>query len=160
MRADIFIFHRFDQRVLRCWNKALGAWALCDDAACRRARACRGYALCCMPGHFVSLPDGVQGFFNALAALAQEDGPSAEAAMARLAKSEDAQAFVAWRVSLPGAERDEASPSARLLLSPGGGGHAGTRLREDVARTFHHLRAHNLRSAIAQALREAGRGIA
>jgi hypothetical protein len=157
MRADIFIFHRFDKRVLRCWNKALGAWALCDDAPCRRARACRGYALGCMPGHFVSLPDGVQRFFDALAALAQRRG---RAPRRRWRGSRRPRMR---KRSLHGARRCRARSAtkhrrARVFCSRPAA--AGTRLRADVARSFHHLRAHNLRSAIAQALREAGRGAA
>lgn len=152
MPADTFVFLKYPKPMLRDWNALTGAWAVCGNAACRRARACRKDVRLCMPGHFARLPDGVQRFFEALAAVAEEDEPSAEEAMARLAKTPCAEAFVQWRASLPGAELGAQAQSARVLLSPGG---EPASTRTAAACVIHQLRAHRLKGAIAATLRAA-----
>jgi hypothetical protein len=45
------------------WSGVLATWRLCDNAACRRARACRGEARACMKAKFPLLPERVRDWF-------------------------------------------------------------------------------------------------
>jgi hypothetical protein len=53
---------RSSDKTLRGWSRLLKMPALCDNAACRTALACRGPIRTCAPKHFANLPEGVQGF--------------------------------------------------------------------------------------------------
>ena len=54
------------ERSLRAWSKHLYLWGLCDNAACRLAKACRGHAQPCMDAHFSRLPAGAQEWFKVM----------------------------------------------------------------------------------------------
>jgi hypothetical protein len=53
-------------RSMRFWSKTLRLWSLCDNAACRRARACRGDVGTCMSVGYRKLPQGVREFYEEL----------------------------------------------------------------------------------------------
>jgi hypothetical protein len=55
------------EKGMRVWGNALSLWRLCGNAACRRARACRGNVRLCFPRNFPLLPEGVRDWFEALA---------------------------------------------------------------------------------------------
>jgi hypothetical protein len=80
---------------LRGWNKILGLWRACDNAACRRARACRGNVRVCSPRNFALAPEGVQDWFANLV-VAKEDGLSFDEAMARIKNTEIEEAYLDW----------------------------------------------------------------
>ena len=80
---------------LRAWNKILGLWRVCDKAACRKARACRGNVRACAPVNFARVPEDVQGWFGCLL-LAKEDGLSFDEAMTEIEKTPAAEAFRNW----------------------------------------------------------------
>jgi hypothetical protein len=80
---------------LRDWNKMLGLWRVCDNAACRRARACRGNVRVCSPRNFALAPEGVQNWFVNLV-VAKEDGLSFDEALARIKDTEIEEAFLEW----------------------------------------------------------------
>src|SRR5687767_13719651 len=87
------------EQALRAWNKILGAWHVCDNASCRRARACRGNASLCGPTNFARLPQGVQDWFCALVIAKQHD-LSWDEAMARIARMPEPDAFSVWHESI------------------------------------------------------------
>lgn len=80
---------------LRDWNKMLGLWRVCDNAVCRRARACRGNVRACSPRNFALVPEGVQDWFVNLV-VAKEDGLSFDEALARIKDTEVEEAFFDW----------------------------------------------------------------
>jgi hypothetical protein len=53
-------------RTFRFWSETLRLWSLCDNAACRRARACRGDVGTCMSVGYRKLPQGVREFYEEL----------------------------------------------------------------------------------------------
>jgi hypothetical protein len=57
------------------WSKWLATWRLCDNAACRRARACRGNARACMKAKFPLLPEGARDWFMGFLWHKQEQFP-------------------------------------------------------------------------------------
>jgi hypothetical protein len=77
----------------------LGIFSICRNTACRRARDCRGNAHFCLKTNFPRLPDGVRDWFIGLLGGGEE---SFDEACERMAKTPSAQAFAAWRASLPG----------------------------------------------------------
>jgi hypothetical protein len=83
------------EEALRDWNKILGLWRVCDNAACRRARACRGNVRACSPRNFALAPEGVQGWFACLM-VAKEDGLSFDEAMAQIKGTPAEEAFFEW----------------------------------------------------------------
>ena len=80
---------------LRHWHRILGLWRVCDKAACRRARACRGNPRACAPVNFARAPEGVQDWFCNLV-LAKEAGLSFDEAMARVQGTPTEEAFLDW----------------------------------------------------------------
>jgi hypothetical protein len=70
-------------------------WRVCGNAACRRARACRGRPHRCAERNFAALPPGVQDFFGALVA-AKSCRMSFEAFQEEMAGSPEAEAYFAW----------------------------------------------------------------
>ena len=84
---------RSSERTLRGWSNLLKCWAVCDNAACREARRCRGTIRTCAPKNFAQLPEGVKG----LACViwdAKAEGLSFDAAMEGFAGS---RAEAAWK---------------------------------------------------------------
>ena len=101
---------RSSERSVRGWNESLGAWAVCDNRACRRARACRGNIRACAKTNFARLPQDVQDWFILLM-LARDEGAPFDEAIARIGKTPLNDAFTAWRASLrSAAERGWARP--------------------------------------------------
>lgn len=83
----------------RGWGNILGLWRLCGDAACRRARACRGDALVCFPRNINLLPQGVREWFTALGE-AQADGLTFDEAMRSLEDTPESEAFEDWSAAV------------------------------------------------------------
>ena len=79
----------------RNWTRILGLWRVCDKAACRKARACRGNVRACVPVNFANVPEDVQAWFACLM-VAREDGLSFDEAMAEIEKTPAAEAFRDW----------------------------------------------------------------
>jgi len=64
----------------RYWcNLHLLMWHLCANAACRRARCCRGNPTACFDANFRRLPEGVQDWFALLAKFQENDVPFEDA---------------------------------------------------------------------------------
>jgi hypothetical protein len=70
-------------------------WRLCGNAACRRARACRGRAQRCAKRNAGALPPGVRGFYTAFLA-AKSCGVAFELFQEEMAGSPEAEAYFAW----------------------------------------------------------------
>jgi len=83
------------EEALRGWNKILGLWRACDNAACRRGRACRGNVRACSPRNFALAPEGVQAWFASLV-VAKEDGVSFDEMMEGLRGTPAEEAFFDW----------------------------------------------------------------
>ena len=63
----------------RNWSNTLNMWHVCANAACRRARCCRGSPSYCYPHNFRLLPEGVQDWFLLLGDFQDEGLPFQEA---------------------------------------------------------------------------------
>ena len=63
----------------RNWSNTLKMWHVCANAACRRARCCRGSPSYCYPHNFRLLPQGVQDWFFLLGEFQREGLPFEEA---------------------------------------------------------------------------------
>lgn len=87
------------EKCLRGWSKVLSLWRLCGNAACRRARRCRGEAHVCLPKNFQLLPQGVRDWFVDLAAAQECDIPF-DAAIESLDASPAGQAFHDWNAAV------------------------------------------------------------
>jgi hypothetical protein len=61
--------------VWRGWSNWLDMWSVCANAACGRARCCRGNPDACFDVNFSRLPDGVQDWFALLIEAKQRDVP-------------------------------------------------------------------------------------
>jgi hypothetical protein len=85
-----------DVQALRRFAVMLCLWRLCANAACRRARACRGCARACARRNSKFLPEGVRGFFAAFLA-AKFARLSFEAFKDEMEGSEEVAALCAWR---------------------------------------------------------------
>ena len=57
------------------WSKLLATWRLCDNAACRRARVCRGQGDVCLKAKFPLLPEAVREWFMGFVWHKQEQIP-------------------------------------------------------------------------------------
>jgi hypothetical protein len=71
-------------------------WRLCGNAACRRARACRGRAHLCPKRNSAALPQGVRDFFVSFLA-AKWAGIDFERFCEDMDGREETQAFFTWR---------------------------------------------------------------
>jgi hypothetical protein len=49
---------------MRSGANMLCLWRICGNAACRRAKSCRGRVHLCGPRNYKLLPEGVRGFFE------------------------------------------------------------------------------------------------
>jgi hypothetical protein len=83
------------EKTLRGWAALLKLPAVCDNAACRRAGACRGAIGKCAPQNFARLPEGVQALACCLWD-AREKGFSFDQAMQGFAGSKTEAAWNAW----------------------------------------------------------------
>ena len=84
------------ERTLRGWFKFLGVWHVCHNAACGRARACRGDIGVCGRETFHRLPRGAQDFFLMLVE-AKDRGVPFDAMIAHINKTALAGEFCAWK---------------------------------------------------------------
>ena len=84
-----------DAAILRRIADMLSLWRLCGNAACRRAKACRGRPHRCAKRNFAALPPGVRGFFKALLA-AKPCRLGFETFQEEMAGSPEAEAYFAW----------------------------------------------------------------
>jgi hypothetical protein len=94
---------------MRGWNDILCLWRLCDQKACRRARACRGNVHVCVPRNFPLLPEGVRAWF-AILAQAQEEQMSFDDAMASLDGTPADDAFWEWHETVETSQRPRQIP--------------------------------------------------
>lgn len=102
---------RSREESMRGWGEVLSLWRLCGNAACRRARICRGHARVCFPRNFVLLPEGVQAWFVGLGE-AQENGLTFDEAMDWLDAVGAGEAFRDWNEAVA-ASLGEADMRAR-----------------------------------------------
>ena len=86
-------------RAVRGWSRVLSLWHLCGNAACIRARACRGNIRACGPRTFALLPPGVQDWFACLLE-AKDEGLSFDEALRRIDETPAAQAFAEWNAAV------------------------------------------------------------
>lgn len=80
---------------LRAWSRILSLWHLCGNAACTRARACRGNIRECGPPTFALLPENVRDWF-CLLGLAQNEGLTFEEALRKIEATSVGSAFEDW----------------------------------------------------------------
>lgn len=96
MSKDETVEERAAVRGLRWASDHLLLWRVCANAACRRARRCRGRAWTCAERNACILPDGVRDWCIALLA-ARSENVSWEDFWEDMWESEEAAAFFAWR---------------------------------------------------------------
>jgi hypothetical protein len=102
-------------RTTRGWGNVLKIWRLCGNAACRRARACRGNPRRCAPRNYPLLPEGVRGWFETLI-VAKEAGVSFEEVRDRLEGTEEDEAFREWSAAVTASVMGYSSlPSKRTM---------------------------------------------
>jgi hypothetical protein len=70
-------------------------WRLCGNAACRRAKACRGRPRACARRNVAALPPEVRGFFEAFLAAKACGVPFPEF-REKMAGTGEAEAYFAW----------------------------------------------------------------
>ena len=87
-----------EDQQLRNWTRIMSLWYVCDNAACRRARACRGNVQHCFKRNVQRVPQEVCQWFVDLAEMQLDKVPFDEA-WARLDKSPTGEAFHRWHVS-------------------------------------------------------------
>ncbi len=87
---------RNDAEALRSVADMLCLWRLCGNAACRRARSCRGSVHRCGRRNFPALPEGVRDFFVSFLA-AKHAGLSFETFKEEMEEREETDALFAWR---------------------------------------------------------------
>ena len=80
---------------LRGWGAMLGIYQLCDNAACRRAKTCRGEARSCFRERFMQLPELVRNFWMLLLA-AKAEGLTFDEAVELLLPRAEIHAWEAW----------------------------------------------------------------
>jgi hypothetical protein len=83
------------QAAERGWSNLLNMWSVCANAACRRARCCRGNPSYCYRHNFSQLPDGVKDWFLPFGEFQGEALPFEEA-WAGLEKAGLVAEFVNW----------------------------------------------------------------
>src|SRR6185312_5764685 len=88
------------EKTLRGWAALLKLPAVCDQAACRRAGACRGAIRECAAENFARLPEGVKGLACCLLD-ARAKGLGFDDAMKGFAGSEAQAAWTAWCAEHP-----------------------------------------------------------
>jgi hypothetical protein len=82
-------------QTLRDWTRHLGLWYVCDNAACRRACACRGNVQRCFGRNAQRVPQEVREWFVALGEMQRDKVPFDEA-REWLDKSPVGGAFAQW----------------------------------------------------------------
>jgi len=87
-----------DDQTLRNWTRNMSLWYVCDNAACRRARACRGNVDHCFGRNVQRVPQEVREWFLMLGELQRDQVPFDEA-WARLDKTPVGEAFHQWHTS-------------------------------------------------------------
>lgn len=80
---------------LRNWARHIRLWRVCDNAACRTARACRGEVPSCWRSNFPKLPEFVQLWAFSMMST-KEHGMTAEEMLAALDETPLTTAFVEW----------------------------------------------------------------
>ena len=85
-----------DTEALRRAANLLCLWRVCGNAACRRARSCRGRAQLCARRNFDAVPQGVRDFFMDFLA-AKYVGVDYETFEAKMEGREQTKIFFAWR---------------------------------------------------------------
>ena len=83
---------------LRDWTRIMSLWHVCDNAACRRARACRGNVRDCFGHNIHRVPQEVRQWFVELGELQQDKVPF-DKAWAWLEKTPAGEAFAQWHAS-------------------------------------------------------------
>jgi len=78
------------------WSKLLATWRLCDNAACRRARVCRGQGHACFKAKLPLLPEPVRDWFMGYLWHKQERIPFDDM-LANLEESGHGQALRDWQ---------------------------------------------------------------
>jgi hypothetical protein len=95
----------------RRWINLLNMWHVCGNAACRRARCCRGHIRICFKPNFLRLPEGVREFFFALGDAQEQKLPADE-----LIEWLDAQGLMEelakWRAAVEGSVGAERAANA------------------------------------------------
>ncbi len=84
-----------EAEALRRVADLLCLWRVCGNAACRRARACRGRPRHCVRRNLPALPPGVRAFFAAFRAARSYRIPF-ETFQEEMAGSAEAEAYFAW----------------------------------------------------------------
>ena len=84
-----------DDEALHNWTRNLSLWYVCDNAACRRARACRGNVQRCFGRNARRVPQEVCEWLVMLAKM-QRDKVPFDKARARLDKTPVGEAFHRW----------------------------------------------------------------
>ena len=85
-----------DERSLRWASNHLSLWRVCANAACRRARCCRGGAFTCADRNAFILPEGVRDWFSAFLSAKLAEIPWDEF-WEKMEFSEEAGAYFAWK---------------------------------------------------------------
>ncbi len=81
---------------MRSGANMLCLWRICGNAACRRAKSCRGRVHLCGPRNYTLLPEGVRGFFELFLA-AKHDGIAFDEFKEEMQGRRETKAFGAWR---------------------------------------------------------------
>jgi hypothetical protein len=84
------------EKSAHAWSGLFATWRLCDNAACRRARACRGEVRACLKAKFPLLPERVRDWFMGFLWHKQERFPF-EDMIDNLESSGHGQALRDWR---------------------------------------------------------------
>ena len=79
----------------RRWSNTLNMWHVCANAACRRARCCRGSPTYCYKHNYPQLPESVKDWFF-LIGEAQKDGIPFDVAWAELGRRGLGAEFANW----------------------------------------------------------------
>lgn len=87
---------RKEERSLRWASNHLSLWRVCANAACQRARCCRGRAQTCADRNYFILPKGVRDWFAALLSAKLAKIPWDEF-REEMEFSEEAEAYFAWK---------------------------------------------------------------
>ena len=85
-----------EERSLRWASNHLSLWRVCANAACRRARRCRGSAFTCADRDACVLPKAVRDWFEELVA-AKLAGVSFDEFWEEMEFSEELAAYRAWK---------------------------------------------------------------
>ena len=95
---------RSEAEALRRFANMLCLWRLCGNAACRRAKSCRGRSHLCNQRYFPFLPEAVRDWFECFLAAKYVD-MSFEAFKEEMEDREETDAFFAWRKAVRGTRR-------------------------------------------------------